>query len=200
MNIFAIVGPSGVGKSLLVSELVKEDFYSIPVFTDRAKRPGEKKVVDREYLTVEEFDKFLEKFIYWFEFQGHRYGYKKSDIEKCKRKNLNACLNITPTHLPYLINKLPELITIYLRVLPDNYDLLFKRMVKRDISSEDSESAKEDKIDKIKSRLNHALSEEENFGSLELFLTQNRFSRVFNIAGDGELFDDVLPYILSVCA
>ncbi len=82
-----ITGSSGVGKTHLIHELTSLGIYSLEVYTDRSRRPSEKRTTDRVYLTKKEFISNADEFLYWFEFQGNRYGYKKADIERQKRLN-----------------------------------------------------------------------------------------------------------------
>ncbi len=194
MKIFVITGPSGVGKTHLVNELAKRGIHPLNVYTDRSKRPSEEEITDRVYLSKEEFDIELDGFLYWFEFQGNRYGYKADEIEEQKRIGKSICFNITPTHLRFLIEKLPEAVVIYLHTPKEDFHLLFRRMVERDISQGDSDEVREAKIRSIESRLNFALDEMEKEGDIG----PNPKSRRFLIQGDRVLYDEVIPYVLGL--
>jgi guanylate kinase len=198
MNIFVIAGPSGVGKTHLITELGKEGIYPLEVYTDRKRRPTEKDTTDRVYLSEEQFSHSLSDFLYWFEFQGNRYGYKRSDIEHNKKTKRSIVFNIPPTFLPDLLKKLPEAIVIYLKVNKSNFGLLYDRMVARDIGKNDNEVTKEKKIVKIKRRLEFALREMENTADLEELILKNPFSKVFVINDDIALYKEVIPHILKV--
>lgn len=196
MKIFVITGPSGVGKTHLVNELAKHGIYPLNVYTDRDKRPSEEEITDRAYLSKEEFDIELNSFLYWFEFQGNRYGYRADEIEEQKKIGKSTCFNITPTHLKFLVEKLPEAVVIYLHTPKEDFHLLFKRMVERDISQGDSDEVRESKIRSIEARLNFALDEMEKEGDIGL----NPESRRFLIKDDKVLYEEVIPYILSLVA
>ena len=135
--------------------------------------------------------------MYWFEFQGNRYGYKKDDIEKQGKLGRSICFNITPTHLKFLLERLPEAVTIYLNTPVEDFDLLFRRMVERDISSGDSEEDREKKVKKIESRLEFALGEAIDYGEIEKVFSLNPMSRSFVVKDDRTLYEEVLPYILG---
>src|SRR3989339_175374 len=197
MHIFVITGPAGVGKSHLINELSKNGLYPLEVYTDRTRRPSEERVTDRVYISVDEFNKSLNDFLYWFEFQGNRYGYKKDDIEKQRKLGRSICFNITPTHLKFLLERLPEAVTIYLNTPVEDFDLLFRRMVERDISPGDFEKDREKKVKKIESRLKSALSEAIDYGEIEKVFSLNPMSRSFVVKDDRTLYEEVLPYILG---
>lgn len=198
MKIFIITGPSGVGKTHLVNELSKHGVYPLKVYTDRERRLSESVTTDRIYLSKEEFDKGLSDFLYWFEFQGNRYGYRSSDIEEQKRAGRSICFNITPTHLRFLLEKLPEAIVIYLHTPKEDFDLLFKRMVERDISEDDSDDVREAKVRSIESRLNFALGELDKAACIEDIINKNPQSKRFLVRNDNILNEEIVPYVLSL--
>ena len=78
-----IVGPSGVGKSTLISGLTDKypnSFGFSISFTTRQPRPGEKHGVNYFYITKEEYDKMVEAddFIEATEVHSNYYGTAKS--------------------------------------------------------------------------------------------------------------------------
>ena len=82
-----IVGPSGVGKSTLISkltELHKDSFGFSVSYTTRKMREGEKHGVNYFYISVEEFKGMIEKdqFVEWFEVHGNFYGTSKTYIQE----------------------------------------------------------------------------------------------------------------------
>ena len=198
MKIFVITGPSGCGKSHLVNELCQKGVYPLEVYTDRLRRSSETTVTDRVYLTSTEFTNTLGEFLYWFEFQGNRYGYKLFDIETQSAQNKSICFNITPTDLIPLLKKLPHAITIYLSVDINNFDMLFERIIKRELSPTDTKENKDAKVAKIKNRLDYAKKELESFTKIQQELLQNPLSKVFTIIDDTTLYNEVLPYIIKL--
>ncbi len=198
MNIFVIAGPSGVGKSHLIHELTKRGIYPLEVYTDRVRRPTEKVITDRVYLSRSEFDRAGEEFLYWFEFQGSRYGYKRSDIQRLEQQNNSLCFNITPTHLPELLKVLPRAVVIFLMVKLENFGMLFERMVKREVSLKDSAGVKAVKMNKIRDRLDFARKEVDNYRNIQKVLSGNPLGRIFVVRNNDTLYEEVLPYILKL--
>ena len=198
MKIIIVTGPSGVGKSRPIRELASLGVYPLEVYTDRLRRPTEDQETDRVYLTAEEFDLVLGDFIYWFEFQGSRYGYKKADIEKQKLAGKSVCFNIPPSFLPEILDKLPEATVVYLHAEEKDFNLLFDRMIARDLSDLDSESVKTAKINKIKQRLDFAKRELDQFEALKKAVFRNSLSRVFEISDDEALYRQVIPYLKKI--
>lgn len=172
--------------------------YPLEVYTDRLRRPTEDQETDRAYLTEAEFDSGLGEYIYWFEFQGSRYGYKKADIEKQKLAGQSVCFNIPPSFLPEILDRLPEAIVVYLHTEEKDFKLLFDRMAARDLSDLDSESVKTAKINKIKQRLDFAKRELERFEALKKAVFRNPLSRIFEISDDEALYRQVIPYLKKI--
>ncbi len=198
MGIFIITGPSGSGKTHLIHEITLLGIYPLEVYTDRSRRPSEKQTTDRVYLTKEEFNSDINEFIYWFEFQGNRYGYKKSDIKRQNELGKSICFNIPPTFLPFMLEELPEAIVIYLNVEEKNFPMLFNRMLKRDLAKHDNERLRKTKIEKIEKRLNYARKELRRMAKMRKTALQNSSSRIFNISGNTTLYQKIIPYIKSL--
>lgn len=198
MNTFIIAGPSGIGKSHLMNELVQKDFHILKAYTDRARRPTETEVKDRAYLSKQEFDAALSEFIYWFEFQGNRYGYKNSEIQEFSKKGKQILFNLPSSEILATLQKLSQAIVILLQIDKNNFELLRERMILRDIHKEDSTEEKQIKLAKIDARLDFALKEMEAFEELASVLEKNPQNKIFTIKNDKTLYDEVIPYILNL--
>jgi len=84
--VVVISGPSGVGKSSFVQQLLAADLnleYSVSA-TTRARRPHETDGRDYLFLTREEFRRRVEagEFVEWAEVHGEQYGTLRSEIER----------------------------------------------------------------------------------------------------------------------
>jgi len=195
VNIFVITGPSGSGKSHLIHEIITLGIYPLEVYTDREKRPSESKISDRVHLSLEEFSYSLEEFLYWFEFQGNRYGYKKKDIKKQKKLGNSVCFNIPPVFLSEILSRLPEAIVIYLNVREKHFPMLYTRMLKRDLYRNIDKHKEKVIKSKIERRLEHARNELGLLETLKKLISNNPSSRVFDIYDDKILYKEVLPHI-----
>lgn len=195
MEIVVVTGPSGSGKTHLIHELTELGVYPLEVYTDRPRRRQEKIKTDRVYLTKKEFNSQKKEFLYWFAFQGNRYGYKKGDIAKQKRADKNICFNIVPKQLTGLLMKLPSATVIYLNVRERDFSFLQKRMEKRDIFPTDTEKSAAKKLGQIESRLVYAREELRRLSKIKKAILINPKSKIFKISDDEGLYKQVLPYI-----
>ena len=195
MEVFAITGPSGSGKTHLIHEITSSGVYPLEVYTDRAQRPSEKASPDRVYLTNREFNSSLKEFLYWFEFQENRYGYKRKDIKRQQKLGKAISFNVVPSFLSNIVNKLPEVIVIYLFVDEEHFPMLFDRMLNRDLSGDENKHQKKFKVKKIEERLKYARRELKELKNIREVASQNPKSRIFNISGDDNIYKEVIPYI-----
>lgn len=79
----ALFGPTGVGKSFLVSKLVSEgNFEAVRTIRTRKMRQSEVNVKEAIFMSSEELDSLVKegKIAHHFEAFGGRYGYLKEDI------------------------------------------------------------------------------------------------------------------------
>ncbi len=85
-NVYALIGPTAVGKNTLLDEMVKRigGLERMPSATEREKRPEEVHGKDKFFLTREEFEEKIKQsaFIEWQLVHGHRYGVLKKVIEE----------------------------------------------------------------------------------------------------------------------
>ncbi len=81
-----VSGPSGVGKSTVVREVLAVDpsiWLSVSV-TTRARRPGEVDGTDYSFVTAQAFDELVatDGLLEWAEFAGNRYGTPRRPVEE----------------------------------------------------------------------------------------------------------------------
>lgn len=82
--VFVITGPSGVGKSSVISALLSRDpklSFSVSA-TTRPTRPGEVHGRDYFFVSEEGFDTLIAegKLLEWTRYQSHRYGTLRSQV------------------------------------------------------------------------------------------------------------------------
>lgn len=79
----ALFGPTGVGKSYLVSKLVEDGgFEAVRTIRTRKMRPSEVNIKEAVFMSSDELDNLVRegKIAHHFEAFGGRYGYLKEDI------------------------------------------------------------------------------------------------------------------------
>jgi guanylate kinase len=84
--LIVVSGPSGVGKSTVVAEVLRrcpEVWLSVSA-TTRAPRPGEVDGKDYFFLDAERFDELRESggLLEWAAFAGNRYGTPRAPVEQ----------------------------------------------------------------------------------------------------------------------
>lgn len=134
-------GPSGVGKSTILRELLAkypEQLRLSISATTRAPRPGEKHGVDYYFLTPEEFAKRREagEFLECCEVfgRGHWYGTLLDEVTPSRNGKKWVILDIDVDGAEKVRAKFPEVPTIFLR--PSSEEELERRLRARGTESE----------------------------------------------------------------
>lgn len=124
-----ISGPSGVGKSSIVRELLKKPGRALSVSaTTRAPRPGEIDGVHYHFLSGEEFDQRVRDG--WFaehaQVHSHSYGTPRGPLEEALRTGTTFLLDIDVQGADRLKQRYPKAVSIF--VLPPDFETLEKRL------------------------------------------------------------------------
>ena len=95
---FIICGPSGVGKGTVVARLLASDpslYFSVSA-TTRAPRHGEVDGVHYHFLSMEQFEKWIEEdqFLEHAQFVGNRYGTPRIYVDKAMEQGRDVLLDI----------------------------------------------------------------------------------------------------------
>ncbi|MCE5276015.1 MAG: guanylate kinase [Deltaproteobacteria bacterium] len=97
MRIF-ISGPSGVGKSSVIKEILKRkpDTVLSVSYTTRAPRPGEHDGTDYFFVSRDTFEEMIEKgsFLEWANVHGHLYGTSLAWVESREADGFNVLFDI----------------------------------------------------------------------------------------------------------
>jgi len=93
-----LVGKSGVGKTQIMYELTKHEFVIPTGYTTRPSRSNDDKI----HLTDEEFNHLIPEFVDCTQYNGYKYGRKRSDI--LKAKEINLVIDLEPNGLSKYID------------------------------------------------------------------------------------------------
>lgn len=130
MKVFAISGPSGVGKGSVINELLKQHpNYVVSIsFTTRQKRATEVEGQDYFFISDSEFDKKIAEgeFIEWAQVHGNRYGTTLSQLEKLKKTKKVVLVELDVQGAMNLKNRLSDSVSIFIE--PPDFETLSRRL------------------------------------------------------------------------
>jgi guanylate kinase len=137
-SLFIITGPSGVGKTTVGLELLKQlpNMQRIVTYVTRQPRPNEKNGIDYNFISVADFLKRRDngEFFEHDEHYGHFYGNSRKDLEKIWQDGKIALFLLDPHGAQTVRLIFPQAKTIF--ILPDNNENLAKRIKQRPMSEE----------------------------------------------------------------
>lgn len=159
---FIVSGPSGVGKSTVLHELLKrrENVVFSVSATTRAARPGEQDGVDYFFLDADTFHNWIQQneFLEYAEFVGNFYGTPKKYVQDAMEHGQDVILDIEVQGAGQVISKMPEAVRIF--IAPPSWSELERRLTERGTDSED----------KIRKRLLRAKVEFQNAHAYDYFV------------------------------
>ncbi|MCX5202578.1 guanylate kinase [Streptomyces sp. NBC_00237] len=130
-------GPSGVGKSTVVSHMrkVHPDVWLSVSATTRKPRPGEKHGVHYFFVTDEEMDKLIAngELLEWAEFAGNRYGTPRNAVTERLEAGEPVLLEIELEGARQVKESMSDSLLVFLA--PPNWDELVRRLTGRGTES-----------------------------------------------------------------
>ena len=131
--IFVISGPSGVGKDVLVTALLRRDTrlrYSVS-FTTRPRRDYEVEGVHYSFVNREVFERMVVEgaFLEWAEYNGHLYGTSLEFVDQTQRQGLDLILKIEVNGAEQVRRRRPDAIFIF--IAPPSLEELARRRQER---------------------------------------------------------------------
>ena len=136
-KVFVITGPSGVGKGTLISRLLERvPGLELSVSaTTREPREGEVDGRDYHFLTVEEFDRRIERedFLEFATYSGHRYGTLRSEVRRRLDAGHSVVLEIEVQGASQVRAAMRESVQVF--IVPPDPAVLRKRLESRGTDS-----------------------------------------------------------------
>lgn len=136
--VIVISGPSGVGKSSVVRELLRQApqaWLSVSA-TTRAPRAGEGDGVDYTFVDDAAFDALIanDALLEWAEFAGHRYGTPRAAVAEQRAEGHPVIMEIEVHGARQVRTALPDAHLVFL--LPPSMDELRARLAGRGTEDE----------------------------------------------------------------
>ena len=132
-RLFVISGPSGVGKSTILKELLQrqKDIYFSVSATTRKPRPGEVDSVHYHFRSPEEFQKLIEEeaLLEWAEYVGNYYGTPVKYVDDAIENGRNVILDIEVQGARNVVGKRPDAVRIF--IAPPSWPELERRLTER---------------------------------------------------------------------
>ena len=136
---FIISGPSGVGKSTVLSALLEKRpnvYFSVSA-TTRDPRPGELDGIHYHFMDVESFRKWIamDQFLEYAEYVGNFYGTPKRFVDEAMEQGKDVILDIEGQGAIQVVSKRPETVRIF--IAPPSWAELERRLTERGTDSQD---------------------------------------------------------------
>ena len=136
---FIISGPSGVGKSTVLSALLEKRpnvYFSVSA-TTRDPRPSELDGIHYHFMDVDSFRKWIamDQFLEYAEYVGNFYGTPKRFVDEAMDQGKDVILDIEVQGAIQVTSKRPDTVRIF--IAPPSWAELERRLTERGTDSKD---------------------------------------------------------------
>ena len=132
-EIFAIAGPSGVGKTTIINLVLESNanLQKVLTSTTRKMRKGEKNGVNYNFYNTEEFKKKIDnqEFLENEKVHSNYYGVEKKEVEKIIENNKIPLFEVDVRGVMNIKKLIPNLKTIF--ILPESLRQIENRLRQR---------------------------------------------------------------------
>ncbi|MCD7947468.1 MAG: guanylate kinase [Oscillospiraceae bacterium] len=138
-QLIVLSGPSGVGKSTVIAELLslRDDIHFSVSFTTRTPRTGEADGVNYSFVTREHFEGMIagNELLEYAEYVNNYYGTSLKVINEKLDEGIDVLLDIEVKGAAAVKTKCPEAVLIF--IIPPSFEELSRRLKNRNSDEDD---------------------------------------------------------------
>lgn len=138
-QLIVLSGPSGVGKSTVIAELLgqREGTYFSVSYTTRQPRVGEADGVNYNFVPRQEFERMIadQELLEYAQYVGNYYGTSLKAIQEKLDAGVDVLLDIEVQGAAKVRKRCPEAIFIF--IIPPSFEELSRRLHNRNTDNED---------------------------------------------------------------